>query len=59
MSPIGAARRAAVEHGTERGYQQHRARRDPACLDCLGAHNAHTAVQKRASRRDMAAVVVS
>lgn len=29
------------EHGTERGYQQHRTWRDPACGRCLLAHQQH------------------
>lgn len=26
------------EHGTERGYQQHRHRKEAACTECLDAH---------------------
>lgn len=28
----------AIEHGTERGYQQHRYRRSEACPSCLRGH---------------------
>ena len=31
-----------IEHGTERGYQQHRRRGDTGCQPCLTAHNAYT-----------------
>lgn len=29
-----------TEHGTERGYQQHRHRGEKACADCRAAHSA-------------------
>jgi hypothetical protein len=41
------------EHGTDRGYHQHRERDDmPACDSCLTAHNA--ANEQRAERRIIA-----
>lgn len=39
-------RPAPREHGTEKGYQQHR-RNEPACGPCRHAHNVH--VQARQS----------
>lgn len=46
------------EHGTERGYQQHRARRDmPACEPCKAAHRVPAAAgarRRRAERREVA-----
>lgn len=40
-----------VEHGTDRGYFQHRYRRDlPACVPCRTAHAA--AEKRRAERRE-------
>jgi len=46
------------EHGSERGYQQHRARRDmPACEPCKAAHRVPAAAgarRRRAERREVA-----
>lgn len=39
------------EHGSERGYQQHRARREPFCGPCRLAHNARTAAASKRRRR--------
>ena len=39
---VGGRVAAPREHGTERGYQQHRHRREmPACDACLTAHREH------------------
>lgn len=46
--PVGVA--LPREHGSERGYQQHRHRRDlPACQPCLLAHRSHTRTAKAAA----------
>lgn len=37
------------EHGTERGYRQHRRRDIPLCAECREAHNTH--VRERARKR--------
>lgn len=59
---LGGAPRPAIEHGSERGYQQHRAtdgrhrRTHPeACNQCIDAHVAYNRVTKgslRARRRE-------
>ena len=42
---------APREHGSEKGYQQHRHRRDmPACQPCLAAHSQHTRETKTGLR---------
>ena len=47
MSGKGGRPFLPVEHGTERGYQQHRHRRDlPACQPCREAHAAHETARK-------------
>jgi hypothetical protein len=33
--------RLPEEHGTERGFQQHKARKTMACAGCLVAHASH------------------
>ena len=38
------------EHGSERGYQQHRARKEPFCDPCRLAHNAVTAAASKRRR---------
>ena len=38
------------EHGSERGYQQHRSRREPFCAPCRLAHNAVAAAQAKRRR---------
>ena len=38
-----------VEHGTDRGYYQHRARIEPACAPCRAAHSVRVVKQRRAS----------
>jgi hypothetical protein len=45
----GGRPRAPREHGTERGYWQHRADHAPACPPCRAAHTAHNLAARRAS----------
>lgn len=35
----GGRRRLPVEHGTDRGYYQHRVRHEEACASCRAAHS--------------------
>ena len=37
------------EHGSEKGFQQHRYRREPPCLRCTQAHRERSRIWKRAS----------
>jgi len=45
----GGRSRLPVEHGTDRGYYQHRVRHESACLRCRAAHSLRTLEQRRAS----------
>lgn len=38
---LGGRPRTAREHGSERGFRQHRTDLTPACGPCLSAHTAH------------------
>lgn len=49
-SSAGGRRRLPVEHGTERGFHQHRARRELPCAACRLAHSRHVN-EKNAARR--------
>jgi hypothetical protein len=47
----GKSRRLPREHGTERGYQQHRSRFDlPACTRCITAHTKFDRDRKKVYR---------
>ena len=48
-SESGGRRRLPVEHGTERGYQQHRVRHELPCLPCAAAHSREVSQRKQAS----------
>lgn len=41
ISDAGGRRRLPVEHGTDRGYFQHRTRGELPCQPCRAAHSAH------------------
>jgi len=43
----GGRRPMPREHGSERGYQQHRTRHEPACGRCLYAHQIHNEAVSR------------
>ncbi|MFE9448359.1 hypothetical protein [Streptomyces sp. NPDC006739] len=46
------SRRQPIEHGTLKGYQQHRYRSETACAECLEAHRLY---KRNRSRKDAAA----
>ncbi|WP_086768150.1 hypothetical protein [Streptomyces bobili] len=47
-----SSRRQPIEHGTLKGYQQHRYRSETACAECLDAHRLY---KRNRSRKDAAA----
>jgi hypothetical protein len=49
LLPIEPLDREA-EHGSERGYQQHRARKEPACEVCVRAHTLYNKQRKDAKK---------
>lgn len=52
----GGRKQHPREHGTDRGYQQHRHRNDmPACEPCKAAHREHAASKKMRSQECLTA----
>lgn len=45
----GGRRRLPVEHGTDRGYYQHRVRHELPCDPCCAAHSLRVVQQRRVS----------
>lgn len=47
--PASGRQRLPVEHGTDRGYHQHRVRHEEPCGACRAAHSLRNVEQRQAS----------